>query len=87
MDLPPPDMWKAGPKTYPSANAQNRTRTGGGGGGMCVAIVYPTKLSVHIYTIDCEIFAVKKISSTTFIFYVTYIDLYLFWSLKSGDEI
>ena len=37
MDLPPPDMWKAGPKTYPSQNTQNRTRTGGGGsGGMSV---------------------------------------------------
>ena len=46
-------------------------------------------------TVDHEIFAVKNFSSMTFsdenwtreIFCVTYVDLYLFWSLKSGDEI
>ena len=46
-------------------------------------------------TVDCEIFAVKNILSTTFsnknltrkIFCVAFVDLYLFWSLKSGDEI
>lgn len=32
IDLPSPEMWKAGPKTYPSQNALNRTRSGGGGG-------------------------------------------------------
>ena len=30
-DIPFPDPWKAGPKTYPSHNTQNRSKGGGGG--------------------------------------------------------
>ena len=45
------------------------------------------KISNFMNTIDREIFAVKKFSSMTCeIFCVTYVDLYLFRSLKSGDE-
>ena len=54
-------------------------------------VIYIIILAVE-YTVDREIFVVKKFSSTTFsdeneTFCVTYIDLYQFWSLKSGDEI
>ena len=49
------------------------------------------KYSRQHCTGDCEIFVVKNFSSTTFadeyeIVCITYIDLYQFWSLKSGDE-
>jgi len=27
-DLPPAEIWKPGPKTYPSQNVQNKSRTG-----------------------------------------------------------
>ena len=37
--IPPPEIWKAGPKTYPSMAAQNRQRGGGGGGGGEIHVV------------------------------------------------
>ena len=51
--------------------------------------------NVILITVDHEIFVIKNFSSTTFsgenytceMFYVRYVDLYQFWSLKSGDEI
>ena len=60
-----------------------------------VCIVQPSKRAKFLNTVDCEIFVVKIFSLTTFsdenytreIFCVTYVDLYQYWSLKSGDEI
>ena len=42
--------------------------------------------------VDCKIFAIKNFSSMIFsktceIFCVTYVDLYLFWAKKSGEEV